>query len=475
VANADFNAKEHIAHYEQRFVAHLDGCALWRRAQDPEHFLLHARKALEAAVYAEYVRAFGKAISKSQPPLDDLLKELVGKQALNIKNKVHCDVVRTYTNAAAHVEPPKASASAEDVSRAAQDLPMVVSWFLESRPHLRKPVEAILEEIGNETRTPPDAKAAEDALELGSARVNLNKLSETLTKTKKRLEELEGKQRSLPSPSGRSGVRIVAAAVIGAVGGAAMGIAATFAWSLRLEEPDHVVALDAALIASESAPLARSVDAEDGGSPASSPISAEPAAPLTCPRGMRRVAGGTIEIGQPIGGRQDWPLPAARRIAPIEVPTFCIHRLEVPQEELDAWRRLHERSVPAGCTAPRDPDFPAVCVADDEAARYCADRGWSLPSIAEWEIVAQMGGVRSAPGTSEWVEDTFPPAVFHRERCGRFPDRCGHRMVRAGRIDDDRLPAEPRVLFSWNAPNPQALIRRDLGFRCVGRPNAAEP
>jgi hypothetical protein len=42
-------------------------------------------------------------------------------------------------------------------------------------------------------------------------------------------------------------------------------------------------------------------------------------------------------------------------------------------------------------------------------------------------------------------------------------------MVRAGRIDDDHLPPAPHVLFSWNAPNPEALARRDLGFRCVAR------
>lgn len=450
MAPAQFNAKEHIKHYEERFVAHLDACALSRSAGDPEPFLLNARKALEAGVYIAHIRVFNKTPDAS---LEDLVKGLVGHRSLDKKIEPFFLLIRTLTNPAAHVIPPNKSVSAEDVFEVAGALPKVARWFLKnvSDPVLKNRVEAALAAIGDRSLTPPDAPAV---LELVVVQNKLAEQSETL---------------------GHFRAWIVVAAVVGALGGVTIASAVTSARSSRPVELASASAGHATSSQLVDTGHDGSVDREDGGSPtaSASPIPLEPAAPPTCPRGMGLVAAGPVEIGQPIGGRRDWPLPTPRRIAPIEVATFCIHRLEVPQQELDSWRLANEKTVPSGCAAPRDPNFPAVCVADDEAARYCADRGWSLPSIAEWERVARIGGVRSAPGTSEWVEDAFPPAVFHRAGCGRFPDRCGHRMVRAGRIDDDKLPAEPRVLFSWNAPNPQVMIRRDVGFRCVSRLSSA--
>jgi hypothetical protein len=37
------------------------------------------------------------------------------------------------------------------------------------------------------------------------------------------------------------------------------------------------------------------------------------------------------------------------------------------------------------------------------------------------------------------------------------------------------LLVERTQLFSWNAPNREALARRDLGFRCVVRPGGGSP
>ncbi|GAB4200665.1 MAG: hypothetical protein OHK0013_11920 [Sandaracinaceae bacterium] len=474
----DKSRAERVAHYEARFVAHLEACASWRYAENREPFLLEARKALEAAVRAVHART-QQATARSRP-IDDLLAELNGKGVLSAKELPHFQMIRTRTNPAAHVLEPGEQLDDEDVVTVAANLRNVARWLLSHAKDegLRQRVDVHLGAIdGVDRRVSPEEEAREVAGELERVRADHQKVTEALRHTKARLVQLERRGVSaVTTHRGFSTVSILAATIAGLLVGGAL--AAAF-----MAAPGRSLPTEATPASTVATP-----GPEDGGTPdaSASPDAAswespvgtarvDPTTDPVCPRGMRRIAGDTLQLGQPVGGRRDWPRPSLRVLAPVGVASFCIDREEVAQEALDAWRTRTGRTPTASCDPPPSPDFPAACVTDEEAALYCADRGGSLPSIAEWELVARRGGVWTAPGTNEWVEDTFPPAVFDRLGCGRVPARCGHRMVRAGRIDDDHLPPPPRVLFSWNAPNPEALARRDLSFRCVVRPGGSSP
>jgi hypothetical protein len=54
----------------------------------------------------------------------------------------------------------------------------------------------------------------------------------------------------------------------------------------------------------------------------------DPATDRSCRRGMRLVAGDDLQLGQPRGGRPDWPRPSAPVLAPFAVGSFCIDRRE---------------------------------------------------------------------------------------------------------------------------------------------------
>lgn len=365
--------------------------------------------------------------------------------------------------------------------------PRISSWFFEkadaSRAAAKARADAALRAIESRERPDLNATAARNELllervqaDLDEVRADLAKTSGVLAQKTRQLQRLEEEKRNAPRVTQEhTGGRFLVAGAIVTVAGAVLALAIGSATSSMLAGSSDAPVVHSPVAVAPLAPHPSDagVDAAasepDAAMPAPSvePTSRQPVS--TCPRGMRQVNSGTFEIGHPIGGRRDRPRPSRRTLAPMPEGIFCIDREEVAQEELDAWRASTGRTRPERCASSTTPHFPAVCVTDEEAAQFCADRGGSLPSIAEWEAVARVGGVRTAPGTSEWVEDTLPPAVFAREGCGRRPERCGHHMVRAGRIDDDRLPRAPHVLFSWNAPNPEVLARRDLSFRCVRR------
>lgn len=479
LATPEPTIKELLAHFEERFVAHLEVCAEWRAAGDPEPFLLNARKALEAAVYTAQLRAHAQPAGARS--LEDLIKGLAGK-AMDSKVAAQMQLVRTHTNAAAHVAEPREKFGTDDVDEVARLLPKINAWFFDkvdaSRAESKARADAALKAIEHKERTPPDAIAADTAQRLEQVQADLEKTSAVLAQKTRQLERLQRETRNASSTtSGHVGGRILVAGAIGAVAGAVAVLAISASSTSLVSQPTDALPVHPAVPEAALAELDRdagvdaSVMAPDAApTPAADPPSRR--APPTCPTGMRLVVAGTVEIGQPVGGRSEWPRPSRRALEPIAVGSFCIDREEVTQQELDAWRASTGRTRPERCTSSTTSDFPAVCVTDEEAAQFCADEGGSLPRIAEWEAVARVGGVRTAPGTSEWVEDTFPPALFAREGCDRSPERCGHRMVRAGRIDDDRLPRPPYVLFSWNAPNPEALARGDLSFRCVMRVGA---
>ncbi len=196
--------------------------------------------------------------------------------------------------------------------------------------------------------------------------------------------------------------------------------------------------------------------------------------PLRCPRGMTGHQGVTLTLGQPRGGRADWPAADPIVIGPIAVPAFCLQQRAVPQVRFDGWRNSTEHPAAAGCRPPSTAGHPpAVCVTDQEAAAYCAAKGWWLPTVAQWEVIAREQNGRVDWSDAEWVEDLYPPSVFNR-RSGCtgdvVPDSCKHRMVRNGLVAPGHPPTGAEVWLSWNRASLAHIARSDLGFRCAAPP-----
>ncbi|HLT35277.1 MAG TPA: SUMF1/EgtB/PvdO family nonheme iron enzyme, partial [Enhygromyxa sp.] len=130
----------------------------------------------------------------------------------------------------------------------------------------------------------------------------------------------------------------------------------------------------------------------------------------------------------------------------VQLPSFWMDRREVSNAEYEqcvasgncAVRRLWECTRPTdGGRQPvddpapyLDPDQPAVCVSQGEAAGYCFLRGARLPSRSEWEKAARGTDGRRHP----WGND--PPSC---ER-GNFSS-CGHTAgERVGSYPDHPSP-----------------------------------
>ncbi|MET0285667.1 MAG: SUMF1/EgtB/PvdO family nonheme iron enzyme, partial [Polyangiales bacterium] len=121
----------------------------------------------------------------------------------------------------------------------------------------------------------------------------------------------------------------------------------------------------------------------------------------------------------------------------------------------------------ASCTPSADPGAAMKCVSWAAAQQYCAARGATLPSVAQWEAYAQSDSARIS--TSEWSADAFPPAVF-AARCDEpNPARCdGHLWRKAGRLETVGHDGKGRLAFSWNRGAATSVSGYDyVSFRCA--------
>ena len=172
----------------------------------------------------------------------------------------------------------------------------------------------------------------------------------------------------------------------------------------------------------------------------------------------------TLRLGQPIGGRKEWPQPTQKTLPPVNVAAFCLDARPVAAVEA-------EDIVGQGCAPPADGVLAATCLARDEAEAYCAAHrpGGRLPSIAEWEAVIRLpkrkrAEVEGGQLYREWVADRFPPAIFARED----PEWArGDGMFRQP-LPDQRPPldAKGNVLWGWSQQPPDSRLG-NLGFRCA--------
>lgn len=180
--------------------------------------------------------------------------------------------------------------------------------------------------------------------------------------------------------------------------------------------------------------------------------------------GARACGEGTVEVPaigvtiSPPADRPSWPRPRSRRPQTVEVERFCI--------DADPVGRAADPGSRPCRGNPLDFDGdPATCVSRDEAELGCARRGGRLPTVAQWEALAQQGLdeelSRGVP--REWVADVFPPAVFSMD---------GARDPKADALFRDRSLDEaesPQLRWSWNR-QPSGRRWTNLGYRCVFSP-----
>ena len=191
-----------------------------------------------------------------------------------------------------------------------------------------------------------------------------------------------------------------------------------------------------------------------------------------CPDGMRLFEATTIQIGQPIGQRYDWPRPNPKEISPIAVGAFCVDRAPIRAADLQVDSATYRSFNMADCVdmGATNPDRDAAtCATRDEAERYCKARGQRLPRIEEWEAIARSEG-RAQLSTNlpaEWVEDRFPIAVFNLRDAGW---KKGDGAFRMGYLEEKikarEISAAGDVLYSWNQ-NPPDRRLSNRGFRCA--------
>jgi len=130
------------------------------------------------------------------------------------------------------------------------------------------------------------------------------------------------------------------------------------------------------------------------GAPEQSPSAskAEPSKPP--PEGMVAVAGGTYVIGcdKSVNKRKCWPdeQPAHK----VVLKPFAIMRQEVSMEDYDLCAAdgvCPPAGKDKGCTWQKSGNErkPINCVSWEGAKKYCAHKGWRLPSEQEWEAAAR--------------------------------------------------------------------------------------
>lgn len=458
-------------YYEERFVEYLEACARHRFGRDSEPFLLQARRALEAAVYAVYAGRVGTPPAK---PLHDLLSELSAKGLLAQPRRHDFEAIRARTNRAAHVPKPRDLVDTKDADKVARDLGDIAEWLAEHRMcgdyadsvrHARDHI------AGKPALTAPDVELArlrEQVLiaEQGARAVREHDLR----------RELEGGGRAGSTERRTEGRAPALWPGLAAVVALAFVAGAGAGWMLsgrEAREPVPTMVAESDAVGRDDA--ASGVRTDAGGPTTSAAPLAERDAGASeardCPEGMELVEGGTLRLRPP--SDREWAA-AGRRPVDHEVAPFCIASHLVTRRD---YRECVASGACAAITRCRDTGAagaPASCISQGDAGAYCRwrleDEAARLPSIIELEHVARTTQVDLVPAASasteharyEWSSDTCPSAALG----GRPTRRPLGVHASMGRLEHP--DAEPRPRLSWHCPPPVGSTLHN--FRCVVPP-----
>jgi hypothetical protein len=501
--------REAIRAYEGRIRDLLEWCAEHQQ-HNPEVFLWNARRALEAICHLLLTVHHDKPSrvdkSGSERSLDSMIKELEKAGLVDRVQAPRFEMARSHTNLGVHIQQPEKENYSAPVRSTAHVLPELLEWLYfqsAAKPHLGPYPHELVELIraGGRSGLPPKeaadaARRAQEKAEEAARRAQ----EEAEAKTVKIERELKAKERELDEKTEQLNARrtgqwkwIGRMLLVGS-GTLALGLCTGGAGASLL--PDLATAELKDLLAAPAPPpapkpatpapppaaapqvatpaVAAPAPATSGAS-ATAPAAAPPgnlfpavAPPPTCPTGMLLIpeTKGML-LGQPVGGRKNWPPPARRAIPPHDVPAFCIDATPRPRANLsrsryDAARVDHcERNI-----LPADRPAARTCLTRDEAERICKEdvSGGRLPSVLQWEAAFRA----HLPGLTlpehEWSGERFPPEVFLRSA----PDWDGGDGMWVGRIPKGREPERERgnVMLAWNQQPPENRSE-ERGFRCA--------
>lgn len=480
--------------FTQRLEDLLKQCNHALDANALDAFLWNARRALEV-ICRLLITASEKRVSRGTHSLEDLLNELKRGRLLDDKTTAHCATIQSYSNLGVHVRGPEREHYREAAEMTRIALPAVVRYLIQAsivHGQLNSTLDILRASEGLRVQR---AEGAATASPFGAPNPTATTDSRTTdgtgtTQVRTLARGSDTDPTAVTEPTD-SGVLLVTDATVPKaapswrlmglfIGGAVAAVTFSGVWfaltGIDLRRP-------ATADAAPEAPAAVAIIAPPPVTEAEPDIEPriEPPPPPpepTCPQGMTLIPASTITIGQPKGGRNDWPKPNPEKIAPIEVPAFCVHSAPVTRAEWSVWPRHDEASLQSACELgvlkpTTSAGSPVHCVGRAAAVEYCAELipGGHLPTIAEWEALARSKAKNLGESgvEFEWAEDLYPPEVFNRRA-----ERCRERYCEDGMIKkelDASAPVKPvgDVLWSWSKRK-KGESHNALTFRCAVEP-----
>lgn len=413
--------------------------------------------------------------ASNETSLDGMIQQLKKADVLDREQGPRFDLARSHTNLGVHIQQPEREDYAAAVGDTAHVLPGLLEWLYDesiARPYLRDRDKLPIDIIRKGGREGPSLKDAATA-----ARAHQRQAELTAGALRAELEDRERALRARETRWWRWLGRLAFASATCFALGLCTGLVGTELVPDELSGAlaDALEPVTPSTAAPGTAPVAPAAGAALA--EVSPPASPEPEVPPTvtsgptCPPGMLLIpAIAGMRLGQPVGGRKNWPRPTGSRLDPEDVPAFCLDPR--PRDRSSVLLSDYDAAAVARCERhiePTDRPRERTCLSRDEAEHVCARAvpGGHLPGVLEWESAARARIVGLDLPEHEWSGERFPPAVFNRID----PNWSMGDGMWVGRLPEARQPAttEGVVLLAWNqqAPSNRHVER---AFRCAARP-----
>jgi hypothetical protein len=451
---------------------------------DPEVFLWNARRALEAVCHlliTVHTKSPSSASGSSKEhSLDAMIQRLRKENVFGPQQGTRFDMARQHTNLGVHIQ----HHDKDDYSAAVEDtahvLPGLLEWLYEesiAKSHLGSIEDLPVQLIREGGRDGPSLKDAATGARNAELQMEL-----TASALRRELDEKVSALRArevhwwtwLRRVAVTSTLTFAAGLCLGGGGaswlhaGASSGNASHARGAAKASAAEGETESLSVMTASTASVQPEASAALEA--PVAAPSPSELTAPneLSCPPGMMvvpPVAG--MHLGQPVGGRNNWPEPSREPLEPTDVPAFCLDA--TPRYRTSVDPTAYDNASVRKCErfqAEKDKPLERTCLDRDEAERICqaAVEDGHLPTLIEWEaaVRATVNGLQ--PPEREWTGERFPPAVLHRVDPNW--DRGDGMWV--GQIPDKRKPktADYALLLAWNQQPPDNR-HPERGFRCA--------